>query len=929
MKERNWHKIVNRNIAISMLLGMFLNSMTFGNELIKIREGSTARVITAPNNTPMIELSNPGGNRISVNDFDRLSVDEKNLILNNISPKEGIGYRSELGGIIAPNENYTGAPAKAILLRVHKDPSVINGFIEAASTGHVDMIFSNPNGLYINGGLVGRFGDVTFTTGHVSDDLMTIMVRNGRIEIGAGFNGNAAENLSLLAKSIQVNGQLNGNDLTLIGGQYDYNTGTKEVIKQGDNPGEVLISSSVVGGIYGRNIYLKAVGGDLAVKGSLVSERVLKLNADGTILTERSQGLEKVEVKAKNFTQEGSIYTEGKLTVEADNTTLRGSGTQAQEIEISGNLNNETNLYSKSNVNIGGDTKNKGQLISEGSLEIKGNLESDSLVYGKNSVKVGKDLTNKSDLQSENGITVDGNVSNTGKMMSEKELTVKGNVNNAGMLYGKDSIKIDKNLRNTGSVKTTGELSAKDTENIGKITAENNINVDNLDNSGEIVTNKKLNTKNLENKSTGKVSTVEGINTTGNAVNHGQINTNGSFMISSNLENYNVINVGGLVDTKDLANKGTLKVSDKIVSRGFTFSNTGEIVTTNLDVESTSIVNSNKIKVVETSKLKGSSSINNQGIIASKNIEMTTPVLTNSGQILAEEVITANNASLNNTGKLASNGSINLNNSSLINRSSIESTTINLQSLFSYDNATGTIKGDNIYLSTTGNLLLEGKIHGIDNLLISGVDITNNGNTISSGLLRLSGIDITNDKTISGSNLELLATGNILNNFMIEGERGKLSGNNIENKDLIIFLDELNIEGTKLINKEASIYSDNNLNIQTGDVDNTDGEIVGQSTLNITRFNLLDNTRGIIDSRGNIFLSGNKLLNSGEVSGQYRLYWRTWDGEYIYDDIWRDLNDDYMEKGGKIFVKDVYNPMTGEYSHTEYGVSMKKWTQKS
>ncbi|MCP1226787.1 hypothetical protein, partial [Sebaldella sp. S0638] len=258
--------------------------------------------------------------------------------------------------------------------------------------------------------------------------------------------------------------------------------------------------------------------------------------------------------------------------------------------------------------------------------------------------------------------------------------------------------------------------------------------------------------------------------------------------------------------------------------------------------------------------------------------------------------------SLTNTGKLASNSKIDLNNSSVINRNTMESTTINLRNLFSYDNSTGTIKGNNITLTSAGNLLLEGKIQGIENLLISGVDIVNNGNTISSGLLRLSGRDITNNLTISASNVELLATGNILNNdgSLIEGETGKLSGNNITNKDLIIFLDKLDIEGAKLINKEASVYSDNELNIKTGDVDNTDGEIVGQTTLNITGFNLLDNTRGIIDSRGNILLSGNKLLNNGEVSGQYRLYWKTWDGQYIYDDVWRELNDEYMQNGGKV-----------------------------
>ncbi|MCP1223934.1 hemagglutinin repeat-containing protein, partial [Sebaldella sp. S0638] len=290
------------------------------------------------------------------------------------------------------------------------------------------------------------------------------------------------------------------------------------------------------------------------------------------------------------------------------------------------------------------------------------------------------------------------------------------------------------------------------------------------------------------------------------------------------------------------------------------------------------------------------------------------------GQILAEEVITANNTSLNNTGKLASNGSINLNNSSLINRSSIESVTINLQSLFSYDNATGTIRGNDINLSTTGNLLLEGKIQGISNLLISGSNITNNGNTISSGLLRLSGNDITNNLTISGSNVELLATGNILNNSMIEGETGELSGNNIENRDLIIFLDKLDIEGTKLVNKDATIYSDDELNIRTADVDNTDGEIVGQSTLNITGFNLLDNTRGVIDSRGNILLSGNKLLNSGEVSGQYRLYWETWDGRIIYDNVWRNLEDSYSQTGNSSLITGL-----DDWTVTEGRSNMQGW----
>ena len=81
-----------------------------------------------------------------------------------------------------------------------------------------------------------------------------------------------------------------------------------------------------------------------------------------------------------------------------------------------------------------------------------------------------------------------------------------------------------------------------------------------------------------------------------------------------------------------------MKISNKIESRGSIFSNTGEILTANLDVDTVNISNTNKVTVVETAKLK-SGNISNQGIIAANNIEITTPVLVNGGQILASETI--------------------------------------------------------------------------------------------------------------------------------------------------------------------------------------------------------------------------------------------------------------------------------------------------
>ena len=146
MKGKNIRKLVRKSISLVLLLLMFSN-IVLGDQLIRLKNGETARVTNAPNGTPMIELANPNQRGISVNNFESLSVDERNLILNNISKTDGSIYRSELGGLITPNGNYTGDPARAVLIRVSNDPSVINGFIEAASVRNVDFFMSNSNGI--------------------------------------------------------------------------------------------------------------------------------------------------------------------------------------------------------------------------------------------------------------------------------------------------------------------------------------------------------------------------------------------------------------------------------------------------------------------------------------------------------------------------------------------------------------------------------------------------------------------------------------------------------------------------------------------------------------------------------------------------------------------------------------------------------------
>nr|WP_256478680.1 hypothetical protein [Sebaldella sp. S0638] len=829
----------------------------------------------------IININTPNNKGISVNDFENFQTKE-GVVFNNFG--EGVG-RSYLAGMMAANPNLSREQAARLILnRVE-----IEAFLEVMSSNKTDMVFLSTNGFYLNNTGFINFDKVMFTTSRVDVDgngnLLPFNIRGGDITVGRdGINAEGVRYLALLSKNINIDGQIHAKDaeVDLIAGNFDYNPDTKEYTKQGTNNNELLISSSAFGSVYGNQIKIVAVNGNVGVNGDVISERVLRINADGTIVTNRMQAKESIDIKAKEFTQESSTYSEGKVKIEADKTSLKGSGTQAGELEVTGDLESNVTVYSKGNITVGGDTKSNGQLLSEGSLEVKGNLEASDLVYGKDEIKVGKSLTNKSDMQSEGNVTVGGDVANTGKVFSDKNLNIKGNTTNQGTLYGKDSIKIEKNLNNSGNIQTAGDLSAKDTNNTGNIVAEGKIETENLDNNGEILTNEKLTTKNIDNKTTGKINTGAGISAAGNVVNRGTANTNGDFTVNENFENHNIVNAGGTLTAKDITNTGTLKVSDKIVSRGTTFTNSGEILTENLDVDvSGNIISSNQIIVLDNAKLKGNN-ITNQNYISATNMELITLSLTNSGTLAADGVLKANNAFINNVGGyIGSNQKVELNNTNLTNSGTIESASVDMGNLSGYGN-TGLIRGNSVVLTSGGNLTLNGTLHGEDYLQVNGLDILNSGETTGAGYIEIKGRDIINNTELASEIIVLEGTGTVVNNSMITGENGRISAYNIVNNELIAFSEQLGLIATDKItnNVGMAIYGGELLDIKFNTLENLSGELLSTGLINL-KGNYLLNQTGMIQSSGDISMEVTKIDNIGKVTGltDYEIYYKTWDGQ--------------------------------------------------
>ncbi|MDR2878747.1 MAG: filamentous hemagglutinin N-terminal domain-containing protein, partial [Fusobacteriales bacterium] len=696
MKERKLRKVLEVWLLINVLAGI-------GYADIKVDKGvpQNTSVYKAQNGANIININTPNSKGISVNDYSEFRTKDP-TVFNNFG--SGVG-RSYLAGMMAANPNLTKEQAARVILnRVGgNNRAEIENWLEVMSHNKTDTIISSTNGFYINNTGFINFNKVVFTTSKVyldgNGEIQPFNIRGGRIEVGReGINAEGLQYLALLSKQISIDGIISAKDgdLDIIAGDFDYNPRTREYVNKASYNGEMLISASAYGSMYGNQIKIVANGGDLGVKSDMIGYKVLAINADGTVRTNQVQGNSEVNIKAKEYIQEGSTYTDGNLNISAEKITLTGAGMQGADINITGRLDNRSNIYAKGNILLGNDTLNIGQIITEKGLTISGNLNTSNKVYGKDLINISGNLFNVSDIQSEGNITIGLNTVNKGRILTDNILHINGTTVNEGTLYGKNKV-IVQDLTNSGSVQSTGEITAGNVVNTGKLTGEGSIRVSNLDNQNELVTNKVLTTDNLVNA--GSINTGEGINAYGNVINHEELNTNGDFQILGNLHNYNLLNVGGTLNTRDFINYGILRAVNSLETKGMTFYNQGEVLTTALDVDNVNIQNVNKITVIETAKLKGGN-ILNSGLLSGTNVEFQTSSLTNSSTILAEGIISAQNTSLNNTGYIGSNQKIILSESNILNRGSMESNVIELYNLSGYNNIGGSIKGTGIYLTT-------------------------------------------------------------------------------------------------------------------------------------------------------------------------------------------------------------------------------------
>ena len=483
------NKIFRKFITIIFLL--IYNIEIFAvNLVVDPNSNYNTKLDKSASGVPIVNISTPNDRGISINEFSEYNIDERGQIINNA---DNVG-RSYLGGLVNANPNLApNQAANLVILQVNgSNRSQIEGYLEALSRERIDVILSNENGLYINNSGTINIKNLTATTGRVNlkdGDFVGIDVQRGNIVIGPkGMDGTNANYVELIAKTLELRGNVVAKDLKVITGSNKIDK--KGNIKEKSNVnGDIAIDARNLGGMYANTIKIISTDKGAGVNSDafIVSKNSkLEITVDGKIKINKVQG-KGIDIKGKEYEQKDLAYSDEEISINADKIKLFGTGTQAnKQINLNGEVENSATIYTKEGIKTKGLT-NTGIVQAINKIEIEENLVNNGEILTNGSLTA-KDTISTKKLIAKDGITV-AKLENSGVVATDKKLGIKGNLTNNGEIQAIENISVSGNVNNNGEILTNNSFSAKDTITTKKLIAKEGIFVNNLENFGTVATN--------------------------------------------------------------------------------------------------------------------------------------------------------------------------------------------------------------------------------------------------------------------------------------------------------------------------------------------------------------------------------------------------------------------------------------------------------
>lgn len=373
------------------------------------------------NGTDVINIMKPQ-NGISHNKYDDFNVETGNNVIFNNSNKDGM---SVTGGEVKANPNLTNS-ADVILNEVRgNSASHLNGGLEVFGK-RAALVVANENGINVNGAKFINTSAVTLSTGKVSVDNKKINFDTSKNNSGVRIEEKGlttdSEYLNIMAKKIEVNGDINSADnmktnINIIGGS---NNLTLEEDKlnieskgSSSDKNQVAVSGSKYGAMYGNNIFILSSNESEEINylGKINSKDKTKISSKGKIVSSDITA-KNIEISSKKeINNVGNIKAQEDVILEAPSVKNISKLEGDAGLKLSGNKEkyldrNRGVIYYDFYLEIGNVDKLENNLkLTKATIEagrdinINNSIENGRFENLSGDLKAGRDINIKGDLQ--------------------------------------------------------------------------------------------------------------------------------------------------------------------------------------------------------------------------------------------------------------------------------------------------------------------------------------------------------------------------------------------------------------------------------------------------------------------------------------------------------------------------------------------------
>lgn len=357
-----WEGIVNRRVHRMVWSVAWLAAPVASAQSVSVATDAKVSAYAMPGGTTVVDIAVPNAAGLSHNRYERFDVDAAGLVLNNVVA--GSEWSAVARRTIDANP-HLGQAANVILNEVvGSQRSTLAGATEVAGQ-RADVVIANPYGITCAGCGFINTGRATLATGlpHVNADgaLGGFDVQRGDILVkGEGVNANATRLLELVARSVRLDGPVQGTGVAVIAGanRFDYAsgniTGPTAPAGRGTDHG---IDSTVLGGIHAERIRLVSTdagtgvrmlgeaaarlddftldaAGQIVIDGRVTAARDTIVQTTGTLINNGSiEGGRRVALRAQELVNHRDIDGGGQVDIEAGHVRNEVSGVDRRKWE--------------------------------------------------------------------------------------------------------------------------------------------------------------------------------------------------------------------------------------------------------------------------------------------------------------------------------------------------------------------------------------------------------------------------------------------------------------------------------------------------------------------------------------------------------------------------------------------------------------------